>query len=115
MRGEFLRRVNRICVVYAAAVVAACLVPALVIAQMGGAGGSIGAGGPMGGGSMGAGGYGAGGMGGSGGFAQPGVAMAPSGVTVSNLSGAVGKLTPQQVNMAMKALGISPSEALVLQ
>ncbi len=47
--------------------------------------------------------------------AQTGVALSPSGVNVSGLSGAVARLSPQQVNAAMQALGISPNEALLLQ
>src|SRR5579859_1094617 len=46
MRGEFFRRVNRICVAYCAAILAACLLPGLAYAQVGApAGGSMGAGG----------------------------------------------------------------------
>jgi polysaccharide export outer membrane protein len=41
-------------------------------------------------------------------------AASSSGVNVSNLAGASAKLSPQQVNDAMRALGISPSEALQL-
>jgi protein involved in polysaccharide export with SLBB domain len=47
--------------------------------------------------------------------AQAGVAIAPNGVNVSNLSGATTRLSPQQIDAATRALGISPNEALVLQ
>ena len=39
----------------------------------------------------------------------------PNGINVTNLSGAASQLTPQQINAAMQALGISPDEALALQ
>lgn len=41
--------------------------------------------------------------------------LPPNGVNVSNLAGAAGGLTPQQMNQAMQALNISPNEALMLQ
>ncbi|HEY2104163.1 MAG TPA: polysaccharide biosynthesis/export family protein [Candidatus Binataceae bacterium] len=44
-----------------------------------------------------------------------GTANFPSGVNVNGIVGAASKLSPQQVNAAMQTLGISPSEALLLQ
>jgi protein involved in polysaccharide export with SLBB domain len=130
MRSKFFATIHHAHVLCAATLITVWLAAGLGFAQVGSA--LPGSGGP--------GGSAVGGYAGPGGLAAPasagsvtapvaptgtapalgigpstGVAMAPNGVSVSSLSGAVGRLSPQQVNEAMRALGISPNEALVLQ